>query len=605
MIELLAPAKSLAAGRAAIHAGADAVYIGAPRFGARDAASNSIEDIASLAVEAHKYWARVYVTLNTLLRDDELPQAVRMTHALHEAGIDGLIIQDFGLLKCDLPPLPLIASTQMHNHTAERVAFLEKIGFQRAILARELSLEDIRAIRKLARRIELEFFVHGALCVCYSGQCYLSQAIGGRSGNRGQCAQPCRKSYRLLDHHERLIGDPGHWLSIRDLNLSAHLGELLDAGITSFKIEGRLKDQPYVTNIVSYYRQQLDQHLAKRNLSRSSSGQSTIDFTPDPNKTFNRGYTTHFLFGRRCIIGAHATPKMVGEKVGRVVKINTSGTSIDSDVDLHPGDGICYFNREGNLTGTTVNRVNGRQLFLEDVKQLHPGATLYRNHDHDFLTHLKQAKITRKIAVLLSVSEEKGQLKIVAIDEDGVKAERLFSFERVPAQDQEKAVAMIRRQLAKSGDTEFIITDINANLPAFFFPVSTLNEFRRQILDALRVKREAARPKPDLKRVELAAVYPEKNLGFQGNVLNEKAAEFYREHGVHTIQPAAETGISLLHKRVMTTRYCLRHELGICPRQDKQAGNDPLLLVDEEGDTLELRFNCRNCRMEVYLMRRK
>jgi collagenase-like PrtC family protease len=313
-IELLAPAKDLDTGLAAINCGADAVYIGAAQFGAREAAANSLEDLEALVAHAHKYWARVYVTVNTLLRNDELPEAVRLIHRLHAAGVDALIIQDAGLLECDLPPLPLIASTQMHNHTPERVAFLEKVGFQRVILARELSLEQIRAIRAQTT-LELECFVHGALCVSYSGQCYLSYAIGGRSGNRGQCAQPCRRRYSLVDSRGQTLASDRYLLSLRDLNLSADLKDLLEAGVSSFKIEGRLKDIHYVMNVVSYYRQQLDAILAGKGLQKSSSGRSQVGFTPDLAKTFNRGFTTYFLKGRDAAMHDHAAPKFTGAAV--------------------------------------------------------------------------------------------------------------------------------------------------------------------------------------------------------------------------------------------------------------------------------------------------
>lgn len=322
-IELLAPAKTAEFGIAAIACGADAVYIGAARFGAREQAGNSVADIARLTAFAHRYWARVYVALNTLLHDDEFPAALRLIAELYDAGVDGLIIQDVGLLECDLPPLPLIASTQMHNNTPEKVAFLEQVGFQRAILARELSLDQIRAIRERAASIELECFAHGAVCVCYSGQCYLSYAIGGRSGNRGQCAQPCRKRYALRDANGRILSQNRHLLSLKDMCRAAALRELLDAGVASFKIEGRLKDLAYVRNIVSYYRQQLDAILdaEPERFRRASSGRSAIDFTPDPSKTFHRGATPYFLYSERDAAASLDTPKSIGEEIGAVAEI--------------------------------------------------------------------------------------------------------------------------------------------------------------------------------------------------------------------------------------------------------------------------------------------
>ncbi|MEJ2208280.1 MAG: U32 family peptidase, partial [Anaerolineae bacterium] len=398
-IELLAPAQNLDVGLAAIDSGADAVYIGAPQFGARARAGNSLDDIAALVRYAHTYWARVYVTVNTLLYDDELPQAVALLHRLYDIGVDAAIIQDVGLLEGDLPPLPLIASTQMHNHTPERIAFLEAIGFRRAILARELSLAQIRAIRARTS-LELEAFVHGALCVSYSGQCYMSYAVGGRSGNRGECAQPCRRHYRLVDAEGRTVVEDRHLLSLRDLNLGARLGELLDAGVTSFKIEGRLKDRAYVVNVVSWYRQQLDRLLAERGLVRSSSGHSHVDFEPDVTKTFNRGYTTYFVHGRRESPGGIDSPKMVGERVGTVHAVEGDQVTLSTDLALHSGDGLTWFDPGRELTGTLVNAVERRgnrvQVTLEDTRGLRPGVDIYRNRDQAFLRRVEQSRPVRQ-----------------------------------------------------------------------------------------------------------------------------------------------------------------------------------------------------------------
>ena len=402
-VELLAPARDLCCGQVAIDCGADAVYLGAPRFGARQKAGNSLQDIAALVAHAHTYWARVYVTVNTLLYDDELPQAVRLIHELYDLGVDAVIIQDVGLLESGapwvLPPIALIASTQMHNHTPERVAFLEEVGFRRAILARELSLEQIRAIRARTS-LELECFVHGALCTGYSGQCYLSYAIGGRSGNRGECAQPCRRKYSLVDADGRVLEPPRHLLSLRDLALDAELGALLDAGVTSFKIEGRLKDAAYVKNVVSWYRQQLDNALAERGLARASSGHSHVEFEPDVNKTFNRGYTTHFLHGRGEPSGAIDSPKMVGEPVGRVAAVQGDRFMLDTSLALHGGDGLTWFDAEGELTGTRVNAaepVGGQvRVTVEDSAGVHPGLEIFRNHDHVFLRQVEQSRPQRR-----------------------------------------------------------------------------------------------------------------------------------------------------------------------------------------------------------------
>ena len=383
---------------AAINCGADAVYLGAVRFGARENAGNSLADIDALTRHAHKYWAKVYVTVNTLLRDDELPQALQLIERLYQTGIDGLIIQDVGLLECDLPPLPLIASTQMHNHSAERVAFLEGVGFQRAILARELSLEEIAEIRRRTSRIELECFIHGSLCVCYSGQCYLSYALGGRSGNRGQCAQPCRLPYSLLDAGGNVLARNRHLLSLRDLNQTDHLRALIASGVSSFKIEGRLKDKAYIMNVVAHYRAHLDALLAGMGLRKSSSGAAVIDFTPDVRKTFNRGYTSYYLHGRSEEVASPDTPKMVGEPIGTVIAVTPRAFTLDVEAPLHNGDGLCFFDTAGELCGTLVNAVQGRLVTPQNMDGIVKGMRIFRNHDHDFLTKLAKARAERQLS---------------------------------------------------------------------------------------------------------------------------------------------------------------------------------------------------------------
>ena len=601
-IELLAPAKDLVCGLTAIDCGADAVYIGAERFGAREAAGNSVEDIAALVRHAHAYWARVYVTLNTLLTDEELPLALRLIRQLYDIGIDGLIIQDVGLLECDLPPLPLIASTQMHNATPERVAFLEQVGFQRVILARELSLEQIREMRQHTR-IELECFIHGSLCVGYSGQCYLSYALGGRSGNRGQCAQPCRKVYDLLDAHGNTLVANKHLLSLRDLNLSAHLGALIDAGIGSFKIEGRLKDRAYVANVVSFYRAQLDAVLAERGMPRASSGASVIDFTPDVNKTFHRPYTTHFLTGRGEKIGTIDTPKMIGELLGPVTSCGMSAFTIDTTTPLHPGDGLCFFTRQEELRGTSVSRVQGQTIFPDRMENIEVGMLVYRNHDKAFLAQLANSRPTRHVAFTLTVREKPDGLLIQVIDEDANLATFAHTGEKTPAEKPEEALENMREHLRKCGGTAFTCTEVVLELDApYFFPVSTLNALRRRALDELVAVREAHRPRGNGGPIKNDARFPESTLSYLGNVLNRHAATFYRRHGVIGIMPAAESGVDMHGKKVMTTRYCLKHQLGLCPQDHPLTPPDePLFLRDDEGHQLELHFDCARCEMTIQL----
>ena len=601
--ELLAPARDLLCGRAAIACGADAVYVGADRFGAREAAGNTLDDIAALVAYAHQYWARVYVTINTILTDSELADAERLAWRLHEIGADGLIIQDAGLLECDLPPLPLIASTQMHNHTPAKVAFLEQVGFRRAILARELCLDEIRAIRQAAPAIELECFVHGALCVCYSGQCSLSYALGGRSGNRGQCAQPCRKPYRLLDAGGRVLAERSHLLSLRDLNLSEHLPALLDAGVTSFKIEGRLKDLPYVANVVAHYRARLDAALGGSGLPRSSSGTSHVGFTPDPSKTFNRGYTAHFLHGRTETIAFPPTPKMVGEDAGRVTRVGRGELTVATRLALHPGDGLCFFDAQGELRGTQVNAAQGERIAVQNAAGIRVGTRLYRNHDHAFFADVRRARLDRRIAVTLTLRDTPTGLILVVRDEDGVEAARELSGRPEPAKDPEAALATIRRQLLKTGSTIYACSEVVVETAAIpFLPMSVLNGLRRDVLDALTAAREERRPRVKGAVAVTDVPYPERELSYLGNVMNAKAETFYRRHGVVRIESAAESGLDLRGRQVMTTRYCLKHQLGLCPTRGAVAPlAEPLFLVDDEGNRLRLHFDCTRCEMEIVL----
>jgi collagenase-like PrtC family protease len=601
-IELLSPAKDLETGIAAINCGTDAVYLGAARFGAREAAGNPIAAIEELVRYAHKYWAKVYVTLNTLLYDEELGEAVRLATNLYQIGVDALIIQDTGLLELDLPPLPLFASTQMHNHSAERVAFLEKVGFQRVILARELTLEQIRAIRA-ATTVELETFVHGALCVSYSGQCYLSYAIGGRSGNRGQCAQPCRRSYSLVGRNGEAVIRNRYLLSLRDLNLSNALPDLLDAGVTSFKIEGRLKDKAYVMNVVGNYRKQLDDLLEGRQMRSASSGTVFFDFMPYPAKTFNRGFTTHFLYGRGAVVASHETPKSLGEPLGKVISVGKQYFSLGPDAPaVHPGDGLCFLNSGKELAGTIVNRVEGSLVFPANLEGLSAGVQVYRNHDHQFSQQLEKSRVERRIRLQFKLAARPDGISLLAVDEDGNEASFFLPEVYSAAQQESKALETIERQLRKLGGTGFECTQVNVDFsPVPFLPVSSLNSLRRGAVEALLAVRQQNLPPSLGGAIRNNIPYPEKRLAFGGNVLNQKAIQFYRRHGVETIEPAAETGLDLHGKKVMTTRYCLRYQLNACPKQpDSIKLPEPLHLVDDQGINFPLKFNCADCVMEVY-----
>jgi collagenase-like PrtC family protease len=606
-VELLVPARDLDSGVAAIDSGADAVYIGAGRFGARAKAGNSLDDIATLVAYAHTYWARVYVTVNTLLHDHELPQAVQLLHQLYDIGVDAAIIQDVGLLECDLPPIALIASTQMHNHTPERVAFLEQVGFRRVILARELDLAQIRAIRA-STSLELESFIHGALCVSYSGQCYMSYAIGGRSGNRGECAQPCRRKYTLVDRDGKPLVEGRHLLSLRDLNLSTSLEELLDSGVTSFKIEGRLKDRAYVTNVVSWYSRELDRALAVRGWSRSSSGYSNIDFEPDLNKTFNRGFTSYFLYGRGEPPGSLDTPKMVGEYIGRVANVQATSFELETSIPLHSGDGLCWFDGQNVLQGTVVNAVQpiappSRAIRITPAKiaGISQGFRIYRNQDHLFLRQLERSRPVRKIAVRLYLGITPEGFVLQARDEDGILATAALAEEKVPAHKPQKADVTARKQLCKMGDTPFVCAGVELGWDQpYFLPVAALNALRREVLAQLIAARAASRPRMRGEIQRNRAPYPETTLTFRGNALNKQSLAFYRRHGVMEVAPAAESGLNMDGKVVMRTRYCVQHQLGLCDGASKvDRLREPLYLVDEDGHRYRLRFDCGECEMEV------
>ncbi|NPV00180.1 MAG: U32 family peptidase [Brevinematales bacterium] len=608
-IELLAPARDKDCGIAAVKCGADAVYIGADKFGARSAASNPVSELEELISYAHRYRARVYITLNTLLFDHELSDAERLIREVYDMGADGLIVQDMGILEMDLPPIPLIASTQTHNHTPERVKFLEDAGFTRAILARELTLDEIAAIRDNTS-IELETFIHGALCVSYSGQCYISHACYGRSGNRGECAQPCRMTYSLLDRDKKLLIKDKYLLSLKDLNLSEHLRELMDAGVTSFKIEGRLKDENYVKNVVSYYRRRLDSLIDGSDYRRSSSGRSTVEFTPDPQKSFNRGFSTYFLNGRRQGTGSVHTQKSIGEPLGKVITKGRDWFIIDGGKELNNGDGICYIDDNNILAGTNILFSEGNRVFPHDNRYIKIGLTVYRNSDHDFIKELKRKKIERKIDIDLAFEESPDGFVLRAADEDGITAEYALTGEKVPAQNPEKAAETVKKQLLKFGDEIFHVRDFRVGLSqSYFFPVSVLNDARRSLVSVLEKNRANAFPRKEIPIVKNSVPFPVTELDFTGNVLNRLASRFYERHGVKILRPATESGLDLKGEIVMTTRYCLKYELGLCGKHPVKPESIPLntgdirepLYLDDGKRKFRLEFDCAKCRMNIVL----
>lgn len=602
-IELLAPARDFEAARAAVLCGADAVYLGASRFGAREAAGNDVDTIRRVIELAHPYYVKVYAAVNTLLYDKELAEAKRLIEQLYEAGVDGVIIQDAGLLEMGLPRVPIIASTQMDNATPEKVRFLEQAGFSRVILARELSLRQIRRIRA-ATRVELECFVHGALCVGVSGRCLMSYAMGGRSGNRGQCAQPCRKSYTVFDLSGRTIAEDLYLLSLKDLNLSGQLETLIDAGVTSFKIEGRLKDAGYVANIVGFYRQALDRIIEKKGLAKSSSGQARLSFTPEPTKTFNRGFTEYCIEGRASDAGATRTPKSVGEYIGTVGKVQRDSFVLDSATSLHSGDGICFFDAEGRLAGTTVNRVEGPRVWPQKMEHLREGMEIRRNYDHIFSKQLERPG-ERVIALKVTLMETPDGIAVKGSDLEGNEAVFEMAAAKEPAQKPKQAKSTIQTQLAKLGGTIFECEEVRIETAqVYFFPVSVLNALKRGLVEKMLEIREQNRPKLTCGAAQNGISYPEKKLSYRGHVLNEKARAFYQRHGVETIEPAAEAGeTDLSDQIVMTTSYCLRRQLGICPAGTEDGIAEPLLLEDADGHVLRAEFRCGQCGMEIYWIR--
>ena len=599
-LELLSPAKDLETGIAAVDCGADAVYIGAPQFGARAAAGNSLEDIHRLVCYAHKYWVKVYVTVNTIIYDDELEEAQRLINQLYEMKVDAVIFQDMALLEMDIPPIPLFASTQTHNYEIERIKFLDRLGIKRIILARELTIDELKQIKKEVNT-ELEFFVHGALCVSLSGQCYMSHELTGRSANRGECAQNCRLPYSLVDANGKVLIENKHLLSLRDLNLSEYLNDLVDAGITSFKIEGRLKDAGYVKNITAFYRQQIDD-IIKNNpkYERASSGYSIIPFEPDPERTFNRGYTTYFFNNRTDKVSSHDSPKSTGKYLGKVTDVDKNGFTIGTTEVIANGDGLCFYNSKGELVGMNVNRVEGKKVITKEFYGIKPGTKIFRNYDHAFDKELgKECK--RKIRAEIIVNEVASGLKVVVTDEDEITIEETFEIEKEVASNELKAVESFHKQFTKSGETIFEITSLKLNLvKPLFLPVSVLNEMRRSLLAKLEKKRiEIAGNKNSEERGQKSEVIvAETKLDYKFNVTNKLAEKFYKEHGAVVIEPGFELQNNHSGKTVMTCKYCIKDELGLCPFDTDKKVDEPLYLVNESRK-YKLHFNCKDCLMEI------
>jgi len=609
-LELLAPAKNAEQGLLALRCGADALYMGGARFGARQAAGNELADFEQVTREARLWGAKVFATLNTLLYDSELDAARRQAWDLYEAGVDALILQDMAFLEMDLPPIPIHASTQAVCDSPERVAFLASAGFSRAILAREVSLDDIRAIRGAAD-IELEAFVYGALCVGESGQCYLSGAICDRSGNRGECAQPCRAPWNLVDVSNRVLAREKHLLNIRDLDLSDHLEALADAGIQSFKIEGRLKDADYVKNVVSQVRLKLDALLNRRpELGRASLGSVSHAFTPDLGKTFQRGLSPYRIDGERRPMGNLESGKHLGEFIGEVRSIQGDRLVLEMCEELHPGDGLSFVDGP-EVAGTVINAVEPRQLFVQDPSRIRPGTRLHRNLDLHWLRALRGAKVDRRIPVQATLDFPEGAVRLRLEDPTGLSAEAQAPGAFTAPRDAEATARATQEALGRLGNTPFELAGLAAT-EARFVPVSLLNGLRRDAAAALEAARRAPRG-----REERRAPAPELNppplpgLDFTWNIANQAARAFYERAGAKVLEPAAELQESLDGRVVMTTRHCVKYELGWChvhenpepwARIPEPAG--PVFL--ENGTTrLECRFDCARCRMELILHERR
>ena len=614
-IELLAPAKNLECGIEAVNHGADAVYIGAPKFGARAAAVNSLEDIAALVAYAHLYNVRIYVTVNTILKEEELAETEKMIWELYRIGVDALIVQDMGITRLNLPPIPLHGSTQMDNRTPEKVRFLADAGFRQVVLARELSLQEIRRIHEACPETPLEVFVHGALCVSYSGQCYVSQACFGRSANRGECAQFCRLPFSLVDADGKTIVRDKHLLSLKDLNQSEVLEDLLDAGASSLKIEGRLKDVSYVKNVTAAYRSKLDAIFARRKeYVRASSGTCRFDFTPQLDKSFSRGFTHYFLQGRDREISSFDTPKSLGEEMGTMKEQRGNYLTVAGVKPFHNGDGVCFLDEQGRLQGFRINRVDGNKLYpAGDVPRIKPRTRLFRNFDQEFERILARKSVERKIGVGWELTDTPSGFALTAADEDGNRITLSFPYPKELARTPQPE--NLRTQLGKLGNTPFEVMPLGGTdspsattAPAiainlsqnWFIPASVIADWRRQAIDKLTAarrityRRELHVWKPTRHR------FPATSLTYLGNVMNTAARSFYQAHGVASVEPAYEKQ-AVPEAVLMFCKHCLRYSMGWCPTHQKGHSpyREPYYLVGTDGKRFRLTFDCKNCQMKV------
>ncbi|AKX46061.1 protease [Thiopseudomonas alkaliphila] len=620
-LELLSPARDITIAKEAILHGADAVYIGGPSFGARHSASNSVSDIAQLVEFAHLFHAKVFVTINTILHDDELEPARELVYQLYDAGVDALIVQDMGILEMDIPPIELHASTQTDIRTLDKAKFLSQAGFSQLVLARELNLQEIKQISSQVDSA-IEFFIHGALCVAFSGQCNISHAQTGRSANRGDCSQACRLPYTLKDDQGRVVAYDKHLLSMKDNNQSANLRDLVDAGVRSFKIEGRYKDVSYVKNITAYYRQLLDQILEERtDLTRSSSGFVEHFFVPNPDKTFHRGSTDYFVQDRLIDIGAFDSPKFVGLPVGEILSVGKQDLTVQTTEPLSNGDGLNVLHKR-EVVGFRANTAQplcefeqeGQQFYQyrivpnempPELKQLRPQHVLNRNMDHNWQQALLKPSAERRVLVDWQVQLTEQQLLLSASSEEGVLAQASLAGPFTLANNPQQAAEQLKDTLTKLGTTIYHAQriDYQAQQP-WFVPNSKLKALRREVIEQLTANRLLAHPKGSRKAVSNPPpVYPDSHLTFLANVYNEKARAFYKRYGVELIDAAYEAHEEAGEVPVMITKHCLRFSFNLCPKQAKGVTGVRTKVKDMQlinGDeVLTLKFDCKPCEMHI------
>jgi putative protease len=605
-IEILAPAKDLIHGMAAINSGADAVYIGAPQFGARSNATNSIEDVAELVKYAHLFNAQVFVVINTILYDNELETCRKMIFELYDIGVDALIVQDMAIMEMELPPIVLHASTQANNRDANKIKFLKDAGMKRVVLARELNLHQIKEISE-ASDVELEFFVTGALCVSFSGNCYMSVANGERSANRGSCAQNCRLPYNLIDGHGDTLIKNSHLLSIKDFDVSDQIPNLIEAGVISFKIEGRLKDIVYVKNNVSYLRQRLDAFLEQNGdkYQKASSGKCTYTFESSLDKSFNRGYTDYFVNERHQSIGSWESPKSKGQYIGKLIKTVGNTYEIENGHLLNNGDGLCFINENNEADGIYVNRAENGFVFPNVLKEIKDGTFIYRNNDAAFIKIVeREDSAVRKISTSLLLFENENGFELTATDEDGNVSSVTLVHPKETTKNNESIEENFKINLAKTGFTPYVADEISVVFSQnWFLPISKINEMRRAVFEQLSEIRLKNYHREEHQLVKTSHPYPETKLDFMYNVANKLARKFYERHGVTEIEKAFELQWDPGKSRVMTTKYCIKYELEKCPKYHKDTMEtklkEPLVLKQGELE-YKLKFNCKPCEMEIW-----